>query len=80
MLTDEQKKTRVTLAKKLLKKYPKYSEKAFDIKITGDETWVYYFEPKRKVANRIWATKNARRPSTAKQIRTVKKVLYAIFP
>ena len=59
--------------------YPKYSEKAFDNIVTGAETWVYYFEPKRKVANRIWATKNAWRPSTAKRIRTVKKVLYAIF-
>ena len=64
---------------KLLKMYPKYSKKAFDNIVTGDETWVYYFEPKRKVANRIWATKNARRTSIAKRIRTVKKVLHAIF-
>ena len=27
---------------------------------------MYHFEPKRKVANRIWATKNARRRSIAK--------------
>ena len=47
--------------------------------VTGDETWVYNFEPKRKVANQIWATKNARRPSIAKRIQTLKKVLYAIF-
>ena len=31
--------------------YSKYSKKAFDNTVTGDETWVYYFEPKRKVAN-----------------------------
>ena len=57
LLTDEQKKTRVTMAIKLLKMYPKYSKKAFDNIVTDDETCVYYFEPKRKVANRIWATK-----------------------
>ena len=34
--------------KKLIKMYPKYSKKAFDKIVTGDETWVYYFEPKRK--------------------------------
>ena len=68
----------VKMAKKLLKMYPKYSKMAFDI-ITGNETWVYYFEPKRKVVNRIWATKNARRSSTAERIQTVKSVLYAIF-
>ena len=45
--------------------------------VTGDETWVYYFEPTRKVANRICAIKNA--SSIAKQMRMVKKVLYAVF-
>ena len=59
--------------------YPKFSQKSFTNLITGDETWVHYFEPKRKVSNKIWATKNARRPSIAKRTRTVKKVLYAIF-
>ena len=59
--------------------YPKYSKNAFDNIVTGDETWVYYFEQKGKVANRTLATKNARRPSIAKQIRTVKKVLCAIL-
>ena len=59
--------------------YPKYSKKAFDNVVTGDETWVYNFEQRRKVANRIWATNNARRPSIVKRIRTVKKALYGIF-
>ena len=58
--------------------YPKYSKKAFDNLVTGDETY-YFFEPKRKCSNRIWATKNARRPIIAKRTRTVKKVLYVIF-
>ena len=50
-------------------------KKAFDNTVTGDETWVYYLEPKRKDANRVLATKNDRRPSIAKRILTVKKVL-----
>ena len=57
--------------------YSKYSKKAFDNKVTGDETWDYYFAPKRKFANLIWANKNARLPSIAKRIQTVKKVFYA---
>ena len=79
MLSDEQKRVRVENAKKLLKLYPKYTKKTFDNLVTGDETWVYYFEPKRKSSNRIWASKNAKRPSIAKRLRTVKKVLYVIF-
>ena len=37
-LTDGQKKTRVTMTKKILKMYPKYSKKALDNIFTGDET------------------------------------------
>lgn len=38
------------------------SKKAFDNLVTGDEIWVYYFEPKWRCSNRIWATKNAPHP------------------
>ena len=41
LLRDEQKKRRVTMAKKLLKVYPKYRKKAFGDIVTGYETWVY---------------------------------------
>ena len=76
---DEQKRTSVNMAKQLLKKYPKYQKKKlFDSLITGDETWVQFYEPKRKVDNRIWAMKHAKRRSIAKQTLT-EKVLYTIF-
>ena len=40
MLTDEQKRTSIANAKKkLLKMCPKYSKKAFNNLVTGDETW-----------------------------------------
>ncbi len=38
-----------------------------------------FFEPVRKVWNKVWATKNSRRPTVAKRTQSVKKVLYAIF-
>ena len=47
--------------------------------VTGDETWVHYFEPVRKVSNKIWATKHSKRPIIAKRSLSTKKVLYAIF-
>ena len=67
------------MAKQLLKKYPKYQKKVFDILITDDETWVHFYEAKRKVDNRIWTLKHAKRPSFAKLPLTAKKVLYSIF-
>ena len=79
LLTDEQKRQRVKVAKKLLQMFPKYDKKQFANVVTGDETWVHYFEPVRKVSNKIWATKHSKRPIIAKRSLSTKKVLYAIF-
>lgn len=78
LLTDDQKRSRVEKAKLLFIK-PKYSKKTLDNLVTGDETWVYFFEPKRKCSYQVWATRNAKRSSIVKRIRTVRKVLYLIF-
>lgn len=51
-----------------------YSKQIFDSLDTGDETGVYLFEPRRKSSNRVWGSKNAKRPSTANRLRAVKKV------
>ena len=79
LLTDEQKRQRVKVAKKLLQMFPKYDKKQFANVVTGDETWVHFFEPVRKVSNKIWATKHSKRPIVAKHSLSTKKVLYAIF-
>ena len=39
----------------------------------------HYFEPVRKVSNKIWATKHSKRPIIVKRSLSTKKVLYAIF-
>ena len=79
LLTDEQKRQRVKVAKKLHQMFPNYDKKQFANVVTGDETWVHYFEPVRKVSNKIWATKHSKRPIIAKRSLSTKKVLYAIF-
>ena len=79
LLTGEQNRQRVKVAKKLLQMFPKYDKKQFANIVTGDETWVHYFEPVRKVSNKIWATKHSKRPIIAKRSLSTKKVLYAIF-
>ena len=63
----------------MLKRFPEYDKKIFANVVTGDETWVHYFEPVRKVGNKIWATKHGKRPIIAKRNISAKKVLYAIF-
>ena len=79
LLTDEHKRQRVKVAKTLLQMFPKYDKKQFANVVTADETWVHYFEPVRKVSNKIWATKHSKRPIIAKCSLSTKKVLYAIF-
>ena len=65
LLSDSQKKQRVKTAKQLLKIFPKYDEKKLANVVTGDETRVHYFQPVRKFSNKIWATKNCKRPVIA---------------
>ena len=79
LLTDEQKRQPVKVAKKLLQMFPKYDKKQFANVVTGDETWVHYFEPVKTVSNKIWATKHSKRPKIAKRSLSTKTVLYAIF-
>ena len=79
LLTDEQHRQRVKEAKKLLQMFQTCNKKQFANVVTGDENWVHYFEPVRKVSNKIWATKHSRRPIIAKQSLSARKVWYAIF-
>ena len=67
------------MAKNLLQMCPKYDRKQFANVVTGDKTWIHYFEPVRKVSNKIWATKHSKHPIIAKCSLSAKKVLYAIF-
>ena len=78
LLTDKQQKQRVKVAKKLLQMFPKYDKKQFANIVTGDETWVHYFEPVRKGSNKILATKHSKCPIIAERSLGAKKVLLAI--
>ena len=47
--------------------------------VTGDEAYVYIFEPQRKMDNKILATRNAWRPVIAKMTLSGKKVMLVLF-
>ena len=68
LLIEEQKRScALNVRKKNKKLFLQYSKNCFNNLVTVDETWVYYFEPKRKCSNRVWATKHAVRPTIAKR-------------
>ena len=65
--------------KRCFKCFKTYDKKQFANVVAGDENWVYYFEPVRKVSNKIWATKHSRRPIIVKRSLSARKVWYVIF-
>ena len=74
LLTEEQNRQQVKVAKRLLQMFQFCDKKQFGNVVTGDENWVYYFQPVRKVSNKVWATKHSRRPIIAKRSLSAKKV------
>ena len=57
LLNEEQKYTHVRTACKLLKRFLRYDQKLFMNVVTYDESWMHYFEPHRKIDNRVGLTK-----------------------
>ena len=57
-LTEEQKQRRVTICQDLLER----QDDIFGRVITGDETWVYQYDPETKRQNSQWKTTNSPRP------------------
>ena len=47
--------------------------------MTGDETWLYFFESDNKLNNNMWVGENKERPVVARQSRRVTRVMYDLF-
>ena len=47
--------------------------------VTGDETWIYHFQPNSKVKNKVWVSSEGNRPVIACRCKTSNRMLYAIF-
>ena len=54
LLTDEQKQSRVRLASQVIEKYNKCDPRRLEEIVTGDETWIYRFQPDSKAKNTVW--------------------------
>ena len=79
LLTPEQKGERVEKAKILLAMYKGRDSKRTREIVTGDETWLYFFEPESKENNKMWIGENGERPVIARRNKTVRRIMYAIF-
>lgn len=78
LLSGEQKENRKQIATDLLE----CSESDdFFLKsiITGDETWVYGYDPETKAQSSQWKTPDSPRPKKARQVRSQVKVMLTVF-
>ena len=79
LLTDEQKQSRVRLALQVIEKYDKCDPRRLEKIVTGDETWIYHFQPDSKAKNKVWVSSEGDRPVIARHCKTSNRILYAIF-
>ena len=79
VLTDEQKQSRIRIASQVIEKYDKCDHRRLEKIVTGDETWIYHFQPDSIPKNKIWASSDGVRPVIARCCKTSNRILYAIF-
>ena len=48
-------------------------------RVTGDETWIYHFQPDSKAKNKVWVSSEGDRPVISRRCKTSNHMLYAIF-
>ena len=80
LLTDEQKQSQVRLASQVIEKYDKCDPRRLEEIVTGDETWIYHFQPILRLKIRFWFHLRATDLSVIVcQCKTSNRMLYAMF-
>lgn len=79
MLMPDQKAARVEVSTLLLDRYKQEGPSFLSRIITGDETWVHYYEPESKQQSRQWKHEDSPPPVKFKVQASVGKVMMIIF-
>lgn len=78
-LNPSQMQARVAFANLMLAQFDAGSSKLVDNILTGDETWVYFYDPETKLQSRQWVTSEEDAPVKFRRERSVGKVMAAVF-
>ena len=79
MQTGEQIQSQVRHASQVIEKYDKCDQRCLEEIVTGDETWIYHFQPDSKAKNKVWVSSEGDRPVITRRCKTSNRMLYAIF-
>ncbi|PNF33903.1 hypothetical protein B7P43_G06496, partial [Cryptotermes secundus] len=78
LLTMEQKQSRLEITKDMLDN-ANSNPNFLNTVITGDESWVYGYDPETKMQSSLWKHPTSPRPKKAWQVRSNVKVMLAVF-
>ena len=70
---------RVEFCEFMLSKFDRGSSELVSNILTGDETWIYFYDPETKQQSKQWITDEGDIPVKFRQERSVGKVMVAIF-
>jgi histone-lysine N-methyltransferase SETMAR len=79
LLTQEQKDQRVEWCRFMLKKFDNGRSRLVSQILTGDETWIYMYEPERKFQSQVWVFPDDEAPTKVVRDRSVGKRMVATF-
>jgi len=78
-LTPEMKERRVDACPELLRRYEADGEAFLQHIITGDESWVHFYEPERKRQSMEWRQTSSPKPKKVRVQRSAGKVMLTFF-
>lgn len=78
-LTEEQKATRVDWCRSTLERFDGGKSKAVYNIVSGDESWIYSYEPERKSQSAVWVFEGEVKPTKVVRPRSVSKKMVASF-
>ncbi|KFD49184.1 hypothetical protein M513_09906 [Trichuris suis] len=78
-LREEQLVRRVNLSRELLTKIEANETGFFDRVVTGDETWIYQYDPESKIQSKQWLPTGSAGPVKFKAEQSARKVMATIF-
>ena len=78
-LTEDQKDRRVSWCKFMIQKFDNGKSKLLDHVVTGDETWIYQYDPESKKQSSVWRFPGEHNPTKVQRQKSAGKQMIATF-
>lgn len=79
LLSDDQKQARVDWCQFMLKKFDQGRSKAISEIVTGDETWIYAYDPETKQQSTVWVYEDEPPPTKVVRQKSAAEQMVAVF-